>query len=90
MFRRAKTGEAMQRMSHDVPGVAQRINKLTAEIEESAEETAEVWKDDKGRQFIQKHYAEIRPNIASLTTSLAATIELFEEMAKRLRDPDDP
>ena len=78
----------MRRISHDVPGVAQRINKLTNELEQSAQETAEVWKDEKGRAFLQKHIAEVRPTVMQLTSSLVHTVELFEEIAKRLRDPD--
>ncbi|MEM7475899.1 MAG: hypothetical protein AAF483_12980 [Planctomycetota bacterium] len=78
----------MRRVSHDVPGVAQRLNKLTNELEQSAQDTAEVWKDEKGRAFLQKHISEVRPIVVHLTSSLMNTIELYEEIAKRLRDPD--
>ena len=78
----------MRRISHDMPGVSQRIQKLANEFEHCAHETQEVWRDEKGRAFIQRHISEIRPTIGQLASSLVRSVELFEEIAKRLRDPD--
>ncbi|MFN3188910.1 MAG: hypothetical protein ACE361_00170 [Aureliella sp.] len=79
----------MRRISHDLPGVTQRIAKLSEELELSVQETSEIWKDQKGRAFLQKHFSDVRPIAGQLTSSLSQSIELFEEISKRLRDPDN-
>ncbi|MFK7735389.1 MAG: hypothetical protein AB8B50_05130 [Pirellulaceae bacterium] len=78
----------MRRISHDLPGVAQRLSKLSDHLEMRVGETQEAWKDQKGRQFLQKHFADVRPVTGQVVTGLAQTIELFEEISRRLRDPD--
>ena len=71
----------MKRISHDLPGVTQRIGKLADEFEVCCQETLEVWRDEKGRSYIRQHTSDVRPTISQLTTSMARTIELFEEVA---------
>ena len=78
----------MRRISHDLPGVTQRIAKLTDEFELATQETSEIWRDQKGIAFLQKHTSEIRPTVSQLVSSMTKSIEMFEDIAKKLRDPD--
>lgn len=78
----------MRRISHDLPGVTQRIAKLTEKFEFATQETSEVWKDQVGVAFLRKHTAEIQPTINQLVSSMTKSIEMFEDIAKRLSDPD--
>lgn len=78
----------MRRISHDLPGITQRIAKLSESFDVSTAEAKEYWKDDKGRAYFQQHTAEIRPTINLLVSGMAESVELFEEIGKRLRDPD--
>ncbi len=78
----------MRRISHDLPGVMQRIAKLRDELALAAEETQAVWHDDKGRQFFQQHIAEVSPTLSGLVSSLTRTIEQFEDIAHKVHDPD--
>ncbi len=79
----------MKRISHDLPGVSQRIAKLLDELEIELVETQKVWRDAKGQAFIQQHYTEVRPTISKLVAGLSESVELFEQIAKQLRDPAD-
>lgn len=78
----------MRRISHDLTGVTQRIAKLVEEFEVSIDETKEVWRDAKGQAFFQQHTAEVRPTVTQLVSAMIRTNELFEEIARRVRDPD--
>ncbi len=78
----------MHRISHDLPGVTQRLAKLADEFEEQMKETLEHWRDDKGRAFMQKHTSEVRPCIGQVVAEMTQTVELFEQIASRLRDRD--
>lgn len=80
----------MRRISHDLPGVTQRIAKLRDELTDAAAETQLVWRDDKGRQFFQQHIAEVSPTLNQLLTGLAQSIEQFETIAKTVLDPQEP
>ena len=80
----------MRRISHDLPGITQRIAKLGDQFSFAIDETAEIWKDDKGRSFLQQHTSEIGPTINQLVSTLSETIELFEVIAKKVQDPDSP
>ncbi|QDV24291.1 hypothetical protein [Aureliella helgolandensis] len=80
----------MKRISHDLPGVAQRIAKLNEEYQSVIDETKEVWKDGKGRAFMNRHTSEVRPAITQLVATLVQSTELFEEISKKLQDPDQP
>lgn len=78
----------MRRISHDLPGVTQRIARLSDEYEVAIQETKEVWKDDKGRSFFQQRTSEAKPIINQLVAALTTQIELFEDIAKKVKDPD--
>lgn len=78
----------MQRISHDLAGAAQRITKAGNAYQVHLDETAEVWKDDRGRAFLREHTSEILPTLNQLTSELSQTLELFEGLAKNLLDPD--
>lgn len=78
----------MRRISHDLPGVTQRISKLTDEFLVITDETAAVWKDQTGTAFLRKHTSEIRPTVAQLVSAMTKTIEMFEDISKKLSDPD--
>lgn len=78
----------MRRISHDLPGVAQRIAKLRDVLSRNMEETQQVWRDEKSRQFFQQHLSEVAPTLSGLVSSLTRTIEQFEDIAKKVEDPD--
>ncbi len=78
----------MERVSHDLPGVTQRIAKLADYYEDSVTELEQVWTDEKGRQFVRKHLRHIRPTVGQLVSSLTESIELFDAIARQVRDPD--
>ena len=79
----------MKRISHDLPGVTQRIARQSEEFEHCVQETLELWRDAKARSFVQQHTADIRPAINQLVSAMSQSTELFEEIAKRVRDPDN-
>lgn len=78
----------MRRISHDLPGAAQRIAKLRDVLSQNMEETQQVWRDEKSRQFFQQHLSEVAPTLSGLVSSLTRTIAQFEEIAKKVADPD--
>lgn len=78
----------MRRISHDLPGIAQRIAKLRDELSQNMEQTQQVWRDEKSRQFFQQHLAEVAPTLSGLISSLTRTIEQFEDIAKKVAEPD--
>jgi hypothetical protein len=80
----------MQRISHDLPGVTQRFAKLADEYENCVQETLEYWRDEKGRSFVQQQLSAVRPAMGQLVSELTKSIELFEQIAKRVQDPDQP
>jgi uncharacterized protein YukE len=77
----------VKRISHDLPGVAQRMARLSDRLESEIDATRQIWKDDTGRSFLQQHYAEAKPTVMQLVSELSESVELFEQIAKRLRDP---
>jgi len=80
----------MRRISHDLPGITQRIAKLRDVLAQNTVETQQVWRDDKARQFFQQHLAEVAPTLSGLVSNLTRTIEQFEDIAKKVQDPDQP
>lgn len=78
----------MKRISHDLPGVKQRITQLAEDFEVALQDTQEVWRDEKGRSFFQQHTSEVGATIRQLDSTLTQMIELFEEIAKRSADPE--
>ena len=77
----------MRRISHDMSGIAQRLNHIKESFSEEVAEVAEVWLDAKGRVFLQQQVSAIQPTIGQLMGSILETTELFENIAKKLRDP---
>lgn len=78
----------MRRISHDLPGSTQRLAKLRDTLSAAAAETELVWRDNKGRQFFQQHIAHVAPTLSGLVSSLTQAIEQFEDIAKKVQDPD--
>jgi hypothetical protein len=78
----------MRRVSHDLPGVSQRIAKLRDNLNAAAAETKLAWRDEKGAQFFQQHISHVAPALSGLVSSLALGIEQFEDIAKKVQDPD--
>lgn len=79
----------MRRISHDLPGVAQRLAKIRDTLSVAVAETEQVWRDDKGQQFFQQHISHVAPTISGLVSSLTQMIEQFENIAKQVQDPDE-
>ena len=78
----------MRRISHDLPGVTSRISKLAGNYENQIRETQEVWRDAKAQSFFQEQTTEIPPTISQLVSTMTQACELFEEISKRVMDPD--
>jgi hypothetical protein len=77
----------MRRISHDMSGIALRLNHIKESFSEEVAEVSEVWLDTKGRVFLQQNVASISPTIGQLVGAIHETTELFESIAKKLRDP---
>lgn len=78
----------MKRISHDLAGTTQRIAKLGDTLTVAIAELREVWKDDKGRSFLQQHTADVNPTLRQVVAGMSESIELFEVIAKKVQDPD--
>lgn len=79
----------MRRISHDLSGIAQRLNHIAEVFDNEAEELAKVWLDAKGRAFLQQHTTDVPPTINQLAAAVIEAVELFENIAKKVRDPKD-
>ncbi len=77
----------MQRISHDLPGVAQRLTRISDELLTEVENTQQVWKDSQAQAFVKEHMQEIRPTVQQLVVEITRTVELFEDVAKKLSEP---
>ena len=77
----------MRRISHDMSGISQRLNHIKESFSEEVGEVSEVWLDAKGRVFLQQHVSAIQPTIGLLVGAIHEATELFENIAKKLRDP---
>jgi len=78
----------MKRISHDLAGTTQRIAKLGDRLTVAIAELQEVWKDGKGRAFLQQHTADVNPTLRQVVAGISESIELFEVIAKNIQDPD--
>ena len=76
----------MRRISHDLAGVAQRMTRLADELQQEVEATRQVWKDAQAQAFVQQYMQEIRPTVQQLVVGLTQTIELFEDIAKKVSE----
>ena len=77
----------MRRPSHDMSGINQRLNHIKESFGEEVREVSEIWVDSKGRGFMQQHASPVEPMIAQLMGAIVQSTELFETIAKKLRDP---
>lgn len=78
----------MRRVSHELGGLAQRFSVLAEQLEAETQATHEIWKDERGNAFLREHLSPFKPTVLQLVASLHETHELFEQLAKRLSDPD--
>ncbi len=78
----------MRRPSHDLPGCSQRIQRLTVLLHETVDETKELWKDKRAKQFVNEHIDDIQPAVNQVSVMVTKMTEEFERIAKSLDDPD--
>lgn len=78
----------MRRISHDLPGLTQRLAKLRDTLIEQADETQLAWRDAQAERFFQQHISPVAPTLSGLVSSLTQAIETFESIAKQVHDPD--
>ena len=78
----------MRRISHDLAGISQRINKLGDQLDDEVRTVSEFWRDDVGRSFIQQHLRDVTPQLRLMVAELATALEEFESIARQLQDPD--
>ncbi len=78
----------MRRIVHELGSLAQRFNVLAEKLEEETQNTQEIWKDQRGEAFLREHLSPFKPTVAQLVATLHESQELFEQIAKRLSDPD--
>jgi hypothetical protein len=64
----------MRRISHDLAGVAQRLNHVAEVFNHEAEELGKIWLDAKGRAFLQQHTTEVQPTINQLAAAIIETV----------------
>ncbi len=77
----------MRRISHDMSGITQRLNHIKESFGNEVREVSEVWLDAKGRTFLQQHTSTVEPTLAQLMGAVVQATDLFESIAKKLRDP---
>lgn len=78
----------MRRLSHDLPGIGQRIVKAHEQLQTAIGEVREVWKDERSRDFFQRYTAEIPTTVQQLASKLSSAVEAFESMSRSVQDPD--
>lgn len=76
----------MRRIKHDLAGIAQRLDRLSSNFGTEVQELSEVWRDAKGRSFLQRHAAEVQPTLNQLVAAVNTSAELFERIARKLDD----
>jgi uncharacterized protein YukE len=78
----------MRRVVHELAGLAQRFNQLAQQLEEEVQTTQEIWRDQRGDAFLREQLSPYKPNVSQLVACIHESREVFEELAKRLSDPD--
>lgn len=78
----------MRRVSHEMGGLAERLGRLAEQLEQEGQLTQEVWRDQRGEAFLRERIFPFKTHITQLVASISETSELFEELVKRLSDPD--
>ncbi len=76
----------MHRISHDLSGIAQRLTRISDDLLQEVEATQQVWKDSQAQAFVKEHMQEMQPTILQLVAGIAHTVELFEDIAKKLSE----
>ncbi len=79
----------MKRIGHDLAGVTQRIARLNDQLAEFTVEAEQIWRDEKAKLFFGQHIAPAAPALSQLVSSLTQSIELFEDIARKVQDPED-
>lgn len=77
----------MRRISHDLTGVAQRMARLADELQQEVDVTRQVWKDAQAQAFVQQYMQELRPTVQQLIVGITQSIELIEDIAKKISEP---
>ena len=80
----------MRRVVHELPGMAQRFSHLAEQLEEEVQATQALWRDQRGQAFLQEELAPFKPSVSQLVACIVESQEVFEALAKRLSDPDQP
>ena len=80
----------MRRVSHELGGLAERLSRLAEQLEQEGRATEEAWRDQRGEAFLRERIFPFKPNVSQLVGSVSEASELFEELTKRLSDPDPP
>ena len=78
----------MRRMPHEMTSLAQRFSQLAQQLDAEVQATQAVWRDQRGQAFLQEHLAQFKPSVSQLAACITESQELFEDLAKRLSDPD--
>jgi hypothetical protein len=78
----------MRRVNHDIPGLGQRIERAAEKLQAAILEVEEVWKDDRGRDFLQRYTSEVSTTVKQLSGALSSAVESFESISRQLQDPD--
>lgn len=78
----------MRRVVHELGSLAQRFSRLSEQLRDEAQSTRESWRDQRGAAFLQEHIAPFQPSVSILVACIEESSEMFEDLAKRLSDPD--
>ena len=80
----------MRRVVHELGGLAQRFSQLAELLEEEVQTTQEIWRDQRGVAFLREHVSPYKPNVSLLVACIDESREMFEDLARRLSDPEPP
>ncbi len=78
----------MRRINHDLGGVAQRLTRISDQFDNATQDVAQAWADSTGRAFLQQHADAVPGTMRQLIATLVETAELFENIAHRVKDPN--
>ena len=80
----------MRRVVHELGSLAQRFDRLAEQLEEEVQTTREIWRDQRGEAFLREHVSAFKPTVSLLVACIDESREMFEDLARRLSDPDQP
>lgn len=78
----------MRRVVHELSSLAQRFSRLAEQLEEEMQSTREIWRDQRGVAFLREHISPFKPSVSQLVACVDESREMFEDLARRLSDPD--